>query len=102
MHPLLIKMIRFREKADILGKWKLLKGTGISSEDCSPDERKARAILNKKRKEILDADNTASCKIRNGNMTVTVNGREEHYKVNENTWILEKKTRNQQSKPMDI
>jgi hypothetical protein len=96
-------MIRFREKADILGKWKLLKGTGISiSEDCSPDERKARAIMNKKRKEILDADNTASCKIRNGNMTVTVNGREEHYKVNENTWILEKKTRNQQSKPMDI
>jgi hypothetical protein len=91
--PLLIKLMRFREKAEIQSKSSLLKGSGISiSDDLSPDERKVRGLLNAKRKAIMNDDKKAQCKIRNGAMTAQTKGQTEVYKVNTSTWTLEKMT----------
>jgi hypothetical protein len=65
--PLMVKFIRYRNKAEILANWKLLNGTGISvSDDLSQEERKAKAILNNKRKEIMLKEKKAVCRIGNG------------------------------------
>jgi hypothetical protein len=87
--PLLINIVGYREKAEILSKWKLLKGTGVTiGDDPFPEERKTRAMLNSKRKDITQFDKMAKCRIRNGVMSVQSKGNDERYRVNEANWTL--------------
>jgi hypothetical protein len=93
--PMLIKMVRFRDKAEILSKWKLLQGTGVSiKDDLSVEERKVRGILSARCREIQQGDKSAKCQIRNGMMTVTTNRGEERFMVNEETFTIERATSN--------
>jgi hypothetical protein len=100
--PLMVKFIRYRDKAEILANWKLLNGTGISvSDDLSKEERKARAILNNKRKEIMLKDKKAVCRIRNGTLFSKTDEGENRYKVDKMTGLLEEQRQRIQGEHLD-
>jgi hypothetical protein len=92
----------YRDKAEILANWKLLNGTGISvSDDLSQEERKARAILNNKRKEIMLKDKKAVCRIRNETLFSKTGEGEKRYKVDKMTGLLEEQRQRIQGDHMD-
>jgi hypothetical protein len=97
--PLLIRFIRYRDKAEVLAQSKLLRGSSIAvSDDLSHEERRSRAILNSKRKEIISKDKKAVCRIRNGTLFVTSDDHHQQYHVNETSNTLEEgNSRSQQS-----
>jgi hypothetical protein len=63
--PLLVKLLRYRDKQELMRSRMNLKGTSISvKDDCTPEERKMEAALRKKKYEIMRTTPTAECRIR--------------------------------------
>jgi hypothetical protein len=97
--PMMIQMVRFRDKADLQSRWKSLVGTGVSiSDDLTIDERKAKSILVKKKKEIQMQDRSAKCTIRNGNLQVWRGDTKTDFNVNTTSWTAEQRSASQSSR----
>jgi hypothetical protein len=90
--PLLIKMVRYRDKADLQSRWKNLQGSGVSlSDDLTQEERKAKSILISKQKEIRTRHSSAKCTIRNGSLQVWIGDQQTTYIVNTSSWTAEER-----------
>lgn len=69
--PLLIKLLRQRDKQTVMRNWGNLKGTPITiRDDLTPLEKKANFELRKKKSEILLSYPRANVKIKNGKLFV--------------------------------
>jgi len=69
--PLLIKLLRYRDKIQIKMAAKNLKGTKIYiKDDLTVEERHVEGILRKKKREIMDVDRESRCRIRGGKLLV--------------------------------
>jgi hypothetical protein len=69
--PIIIKLIRYRDKQNIFNSAKNLKGSNISiSNDKTKEMRIAEAALRRKRSEIQKSHPSAKINIRNQRMTV--------------------------------
>jgi hypothetical protein len=64
--PIKIELMRFRDKQEIMSKSSALKGTNVSiNDDLTPMERKARALLRAKRKQLQETLPSAHFTLRN-------------------------------------
>jgi len=73
--PLLVKMLRYRDKMEVKAAARHLKGSKIYiNDDMSPQERQADGILRKKRREIMGRDKNAKCSIKAVKLFVQASG----------------------------
>jgi hypothetical protein len=64
--PIKVELMRFRDKLEIVSKASALKATNISiKDDLLPEERKTRAVLLSKRKELKASFPSATFTVRN-------------------------------------
>jgi hypothetical protein len=88
--PMLIELIRYRDKAEILSRWTHLKGSGITiADDLTKEERRIKAILIEKKKEIQNTNRKAQCSLRDGSLQVWDGVRRQRFIVNMETWRAE-------------
>jgi hypothetical protein len=89
--PILIKLIRLRDKFEILNAAKKLRGTSIYiHQDLSPEDRKINAILRTHLKEIKQHNPDAKCRIliNRRELLVTIKGKDTKYQLDENMKLV--------------
>jgi DNA repair exonuclease SbcCD ATPase subunit len=90
--PLIVKLVRFKEKIDILKSKRHLKGTYVFiNDDLTVDERKSNSKLQEKKRDIMRSNNRAKCSIRFGKLHVESEGRHETFYVNPVTFEVEQR-----------
>lgn len=100
--PIMLKLLRTKDKFMILGAGSKLKGLDIYiNEDQSPEERKQNTILLKKRKELKAGYPDAKISIKSGKLYYNDSIRSVTYTVDEHGNIQEKPTKGSGSFPMD-
>jgi hypothetical protein len=91
--PLLIKLVRYTDKIELMKSCKNLKGTKISiDDDNTPEERKAKSELYKKMKDVLKQDPGASCKVNPNRLIIRSGGRTEVWKFDSTSGKVMKDT----------
>jgi hypothetical protein len=90
--PLIVKLIRFKDKIDILKSKRQLKGTDVFiNDDLTTDERKSNSKLQEKKSDIMRINNRAKCSIRFGKLHVESEGKHETFYVNPVTFEVEQR-----------
>jgi hypothetical protein len=89
--PILLKLIRLKDKFEILNAAKKLRGTNIYiHQDLSPEDRKINAILRTHLKEIKQHNPDAKCRIliNRRELLVTIKGKDTKYHIHENMKLV--------------
>jgi len=69
--PMLVKLLRYRDKLQIKSNAKLLKGTNIFiNDDMTLEERQKEGSLRKKKRELQNENPKIVCSIRHGRLYV--------------------------------
>jgi hypothetical protein len=82
--PILIKLLRTRDKFEILSAAKNLKGTNIYiHQDMTPEDRKTNALLRKHIKDVKQTNPDAKCKVMTNRkeLWITIKGNETRYQL---------------------